>query len=251
MLEPALPLALLWQYTPEADTICPARLAAAAQKIVYEPSPLTTSEASDAFAIGRSKTADGGIIFSSDSHRPWEAVGTLSLAHEGGLAEFSGVRRDRRRDVFLRPQQRLRLGMDRGTSLHRGLLSNPNRKGSPPRLPVRWKASGMVAAPYRIKVRGAAPVTGEFEYSRHNGVLSPVVERRGDDAYVVSSAYFDQVGMGNAELYQMAHARTHADIKAALAPMDLYPANLILAGRDGTLQTSGPAVFRSVPTGWT
>jgi len=73
VLEPALPLALLWQYTLEADAICPARLAAAAaQKLVYEPSPLTTSEASDAFAIGRSKTADGGIIFSSDSHRPWE-----------------------------------------------------------------------------------------------------------------------------------------------------------------------------------
>jgi hypothetical protein len=62
-----------------------------------------------------------------------------------------------------------------------------------------------------------------------------VVERRGDDAFVISSAYFDQVGIGNGELYKMVHARTHADIKAALAPMALYPANLILAGRDGTI----------------
>ena len=33
VLEPALPLALLWQFTLEADAICPARLAAAAQKV--------------------------------------------------------------------------------------------------------------------------------------------------------------------------------------------------------------------------
>lgn len=52
---------------------------------------------------------------------------------------------------------------------------------------------------------------------------------------MISSAYFDQVGIGNGELYKMVHARTHADIKAALAPMALYPANLILAGRDGTI----------------
>jgi hypothetical protein len=86
VLEPALPLALLWQFTLEADAICPARLAAAAQKVLYQPSPLTTSEASDAFAIGRSKTADKGITFSSDSHHPrgGRRNPLLSLAHEGG-----------------------------------------------------------------------------------------------------------------------------------------------------------------------
>jgi acyl-homoserine lactone acylase PvdQ len=77
VLEPAFPLALLWQFTLEADAICPARMAAAAQKVVYQPSPLTTSEGSDAFAIGRSRTADKGITFSSDTHHPWENVGTL------------------------------------------------------------------------------------------------------------------------------------------------------------------------------
>ena len=107
VLEPALPLALLWQFTLEADAICPARLAAAAQKVVYQPSPLTTSEASDAFAIGRSKTADKGIIFSSDSHHPWEAVGTLFYPWrmKAGSLECADVRRDRHGDVFLRPQQ--------------------------------------------------------------------------------------------------------------------------------------------------
>ena len=68
-------------------------------------------------------------------------------------------------------------------------------------------------------------------------------------AYVVSSAYFDQVGIGNGELYEMAHAHTHADIKAALAPMDLYPANLILAGRDGTLLYIRPGRLPKRPDG--
>jgi hypothetical protein len=52
-----------------------------------------------------------------------------------------------------------------------------------------------------------------------------------------------------AELFEMAHARTHADIKAALAPMDLYPANLILAGRDGTLLYIRPGRLPKRPDG--
>ena len=125
----------------------------------------------------------------------------------------------------------------------------PTVKGDPRAYLFDGKLQRMVVTPYTINVRGAAPVTGEFEYTRHNGVLSPVVDRRGDDAFVVSSAYFDQVGMGNAELYEMAHARTHADIKAALAPMDLYPANLILAGRDGTLLYIRPGRLPKRPDG--
>ena len=251
MLEPALPLALLWQYTLEADAICPARLAAAAQKLVYEPSPLTTSEASDAFAIGRSKTADGGIIFSSDSHRPWEAVGTLFYPWrmKAGSLNFQAFDVAGAAMFFFGHSNDFAWGWTEGPRYTGDCYRIQTVKGDPRAYLFDGKLRRMVVTPYRINVRGAAPVTGEFEYTRHNGVLSPVVERHGDDAFVVSSAYFDQVGIGNGELYEMAHARTHADIKAALAPMDLYPANLILAGRDGTLLYIRPGRLPKRPDG--
>ena len=251
VLEPALPLALLWQFTLEADAICPARLAAAAQKVVYQPSPLTTSEASDAFAIGRSRTADGGIIFSSDSHHPWEVVGTLFYPWrmKAGSLDVQVFDVTGAAMFFFGHSNDFAWGWTEGPRYTGDCYRVPTVKGDPRAYLFDGKLQRMVVTPYTINVRGAAPVNGEFEYTRHNGVLSPVVERRGDDAFVVSSAYFDQVGMGNAELYQMAHARTHADIKAALAPMDLYPANLILAGRDGTLLYIRPGRLPKRPDG--
>jgi acyl-homoserine-lactone acylase len=251
VLEPALPLALFWQYTLEADAICPARLAAAAQKLAYDPSPLTTSEASDAFAIGRSKTADGGITFSSDSHHPWEAVGTLFYPWrmKAGSLNVQAFDVAGAAMFFFGHSNDFAWGWTEGPRYTGDCYCIKTVKGDPRAYLFDGKLQRMVVTPYRINVRGAAPVTGEFEYTRHNGVLSPVVERRGDDAFVVSSAYFDQVGLGNAELYEMAHARTHADIKAARAPMDLYPANLILAGRDGTLLYIRPGRLPKRPDG--
>jgi acyl-homoserine-lactone acylase len=251
VLEAALPLALFWQWTLEADAICPARLAAAAQKVVYQPSPVTTSEASDAFAIGRSKTADGGIIFSSDSHHPWELVGTLFYPWrmKAGSLDVQVFDVTGTAMFFFGHSNDFAWGWTEGPRYTGDCYRVPTVKGDPRAYLFDGKLQHMVVTPYTINVRGATPVKGEFEYTRHNGVLSPVVDRRGDDAFVVSSAYFDQVGMGNAELYQMARARTHADIKAALAPMDLYPANLILAGRDGTLLYIRPGRLPKRPDG--
>jgi acyl-homoserine-lactone acylase len=251
VLEPALPLALLWQYTLEADAIFPARQAAAAKKLVYEPSRLTTSEASDAFAIGRGKTADGGIIFSSDSHRPWQAVGTLFYPWrmKAGSLNFQAFDVTGAAMFFFGHSNDFAWGWTEGPRYTGDCYRIPTVKGDPRAYLFDGKLQRMVVMPYRINVRGAAPVTGEFEYTRHNGVLSPVVERHGDDAFVVSSAYFDQVGIGNAELYKMVHARTYADIKAALVPMALYPANLILAGRDGTLLYIRPGRLPKRPDG--
>ena len=251
VLEPALPLALLWQFTLEADAICPARLAAAAQKVLYQPSPLTTSEGSDAFAIGRSKTVDKGITFSSDSHHPWEAVGTLFYPWrmKAGSLNVQAFDVAGAAMFFFGHSNDFAWGWTEGPRYTADCYRIPTVKGDPRAYLFDGKLQRMVVTPYTINVRGAAPVNGEFEYTRHNGVLSPVVERRGDDAFVVSSAYFDQVGMGNAELFEMAHARTRADIKTALAPMALYPANLILAGRDGTLLYIRPGRLPKRPDG--
>jgi acyl-homoserine-lactone acylase len=251
VLEPAMPLALLWQFTLEAGRICPARLAAAAQKVVYSPSPLTTSEGSDAFAIGRSRTADKGITFSSDSHHPWEAVGTLFYPWrmKAGSLNVQVFDVTGTAMFFFGHSNDFAWGWTEGPRYTGDCYRIPTVKGDPRAYLFDGKLQRMVVTPYTINVRGTAPVNGEFEYTRHNGVLSPVVDRRGDDAFAVSSAYFDQVGMGNAELFEMAHARTHADIKTALAPMDLYPANLILAGRDGTLLYIRPGRLPKRPDG--
>src|SRR5258705_2119498 len=107
----------------------------------------------------------------------------------------------------------------------------------------------MVREPYRLEVRGGPAVTGVFEYTRHNGVLSPVVERRGADAYAVSFSQMADVGLEHAELYNMARAKSAAQLKVALAPMRLYTANLLVGGRDGTLLYIRPGKIPKRPAG--
>lgn len=234
-LEAAMPLAVFAQLISEGAQLCPAKVAAAQGAV--DPGEPQGAKGSDAWVIGHTRTADGGVIFSSDSHGPWKAIGTLFYPWRmkaGSLDlqayEATGTA------MFLF-----------GNTPHFawGWTEAPRYPGDCYR--VRTDASDASAylfdgkprhfesVAFSIAVHGAPAVTGTFEYTRHNGVLSPVVERRGNDAYVASLSSIERVGLEHGELYRMAHAQQRSELKAALAEMSLYPANLMIGGADGTL----------------
>lgn len=64
-----------------------------------------------------------------------------------------------------------------------------------------WKT--MMAREETIPVRGGGPVTVVFEYTRHNGILCPVVARRDGKAYVLCTAYMHDAGTMDEELYRL------------------------------------------------
>lgn len=79
-----------------------------------------------------------------------------------------------------------------------------------------------------------------FSSTRITTACSPVEERTADSLYVVSYAQADRMGLGAGQYYQMAKARTRVEFEAALAGGDLYPANLVAAGADGTVLFARP-----------
>jgi acyl-homoserine lactone acylase PvdQ len=92
----------------------------------------------------------------------------------------------------------------------------------------------------KFDVAGGQPVERILEYTRHNGLLSPVVARRGQVAFVASAADMDRAGLVHEEIYRMNFARSTGG-DAALATMSIFPQNLIIGDAAGhVLYPRGP-----------
>lgn len=84
-----------------------------------------------------------------------------------------------------------------------------------------------------IAVKDSATVTRTFEYTRHNGVLSPVVARADGKAWVVSTSYMHDAGLFDEEVYRMNRARNVAELKDAMRLLGMFPQNIMAGDRHG------------------
>jgi acyl-homoserine-lactone acylase len=73
----------------------------------------------------------------------------------------------------------------------------------------------------------------EFEYTHHNGVLSPVVARQGRIAYVVSASQMNDAGLLDDEMYRMNKAASVAEVRKAMRSLGMYPQNILVADDRG------------------
>jgi acyl-homoserine-lactone acylase len=197
---------------------------------------------SNAWAIAGARTADGRVLFESDSHGPIEAYGTLFYPYRIKAADLDvTVIAPAGTALFLFGYSpHFAWGITEGPRFPADCYRVAVEPGSPTQFRYDGRLQKMTVIPYKIAVNGAAPVQGSFEYTRHNGVTSPVVAREGALAYVVSYASADRIGRWAGEYYLMAKARSRAELEAALAPLDAYPANLVIGGADGTIMYLRP-----------
>src|SRR5690606_31051562 len=71
------------------------------------------------------------------------------------------------------------------------------------------------------------------EYTRHNGVLSPVVARQGPIAYAVSMSQMHDAGLFDEEIYRMNRARSLSELRDALGTLGQLPQNLMAIDEQG------------------
>jgi acyl-homoserine lactone acylase PvdQ len=233
-LEPAMPLAAFTQLVAEAAQICPSRITAYESKSPPRAEPAL--KGSNAWVAGPSRVADGGVLFSSDSHGPWSAIGTLFYAWrmKAGDFDFQAFEPTGTAMPFFGHSRHFAWGWTEGPRFAGDCYRVETLADDSSRYRFDQEVRRFETLPYRVEVKGAAPLTGQFEYTRHNGVLSPVVERRGRNAFVASYSSIDRVGLGHGRMYKMAKAQSRAELRAELAAMDIYPANLLIGGADGT-----------------
>jgi acyl-homoserine-lactone acylase len=105
--------------------------------------------------------------------------------------------------------------------------------------PRRYRYDGewreMETRAITIEVEGGNPVERVFEYTRHGGVLSPVVARKGDRAWVVSVAAMHDAGLLDQEIHRMNHARNVAEVRSAMELLGMFPQTVIAGDRAGGL----------------
>ena len=214
-LEPAMPIAMLPWIVNEASRVCDARRAEDAKPPTSAAT--TASRATDhdeygplggsnAWAISGSRTADGGVIFESDSHGPIETFGTLFYPYriKAGKVDFVAHAPSGTALFFFGHSPYFGWGITEGPRFPADCYRIKVEHDSPQEFLYDGRKQKMTVVPYRIAVKGGQPVTGVFEYTHHNGVLSPVVARDGDVAYAVSYASAERIGLGSAEYYRMA-----------------------------------------------
>jgi acyl-homoserine lactone acylase PvdQ len=246
-LEPALPAAFYAMlFHAEGQNACDGKLpkpASAAPKGMH---------GSNAWALTPARTSTGGAIFAADSHSdielfggffyPWRMkAGPLDVFADGitGMA------------VLMKGHSRhYAWAWTEGKRFVADCYELQTLKDDPRSYRFDGAIRRIEAKPYRIAVRGAAPVEGEFEYTRHNGVLSPVVARDGERAWVSSPTYAGRAGFADDQMRRVALAADRRELEAALQGQDLYPANLLLAGADGSVLYIRPGRVPVRPAGW-
>jgi acyl-homoserine-lactone acylase len=240
-LEPALPLALFDSQVKEAAGVCDARRSADRAATKTAARAASDSQqwplgASNAWVVAPSRTADGHVIFESDSHSPVEGYGMAFYPYRikaGDLDvtvfEPSGTAR-----FLFGYSPHFAWGITEALRYPADCYRVTVEPASPRKFKYDDRIQTMRTVPYTIAIKGEPAIHGTFEYTNHNGVSSPVVAREDNVAYVVSYASADRVGLGAGEYYRFAKARTRADLEAALEQRDAYPANAVFGGADGT-----------------
>ena len=242
-LEPALPLGISSLFMLLSSV-------AACQSAIEAPG---SGSGSNVWALPARRMKEGAAVFSSDSHGVTEDANGTFLAptriKAGAL------------DAWLLDVPGAVMGL-KGHSRHYGWgwAEGPRRpgdcivleteKGNPRTYLYDGKPVEMTVEPYVIAVQGGDTVRGEFEYTNHNGVMSPVVHRAGSKAYAVSVTYMGRAGKAHIQFRDMLLATNDAEMDKALAETEIYPANLVYAGSDGTINYIRPGRLPVRPAGY-
>jgi acyl-homoserine-lactone acylase len=192
------------------------------------------SMASNGFAVSPWRTSDNTVIHLADSHVPFDGdVRAFEFRLHAGRLNVSGFSAT---------------GLVLPVTAHTFDVAWGETAGGPdvadcyavtvdPGHPRRFKYDGawqqMEVKSITVKVKGQPPVTREVEYTHHNGMLCPVIARKGNIAYVISSPYMDQCGMLEEQLYLMAQAKDMEQFKQALSLLGFMSQNLIAGSADG------------------
>lgn len=235
-LEPALPIAQMSLMTMlEFARFCDARLPSALVKTANLEMP---NQGSNAWVAGGSRTEDGAVYFSSDSHGALELdFGTLfyNWRMKAGNLDVLSFDVAGSASFFFAHSSHYGWGWTEGKRSVADCYAVKTGPGRPDTYAHDDTVRTIKSLPYEISIKGEAARTGVFEYTDHNGVLSPVIRREGDVAYVVSSPYFGRSGLAAGTYYRMATATNREQFTKALSEREIYSANLLAGGADGLL----------------
>jgi len=201
-----------------------------------EPTRLVTAQsgkqgASNGWAVAPQRSAEGALILSADPHSDI-ATGAFYEYHiDAGSLKSAGFAMGPL--LWQAHNGQISWAMTTGApdviDCYEVLLDpdNPQRY----RYDDQWQT--MIVKKVMVKVAGESGTERKLEYTRHNGILSPVVARKDGKAYVLCSAYMHQAGALDEEIYQMNLANSAEAVREVMHSLGMFPQNLIIGDRYG------------------
>lgn len=210
--------------------------------------------ASNAWVIMPSRTSFKAAAHLADSHGPWGGPGEMyQVRVNAGRLNFFGT------GVLGLPftLSGHSTGLAWTTSNARHDVTDCYEIETDPADPRRYQYDGqwksMVVRTVSIPVKGGAPVTRVYEYTEHNGALSPVVGRSGTKAYALSTPYWGASEKLDQQVYVQHLARDADEFMAAQDILGLWPNNQMVADSKGNVQyiRAGRIPIRAEGYDWT
>jgi acyl-homoserine-lactone acylase len=239
-LDPTLPLAVLNSALWGVDEIegvedCTRGGVSVARENQTDPKvPGGLSEASNEWVVMPSRTADHVVIHLADSHVPFDGeVRAFEFRLHAGTLDLAGFSGDGLVLPVAAHNRNVAWAMTMGGPDVADCYAVDVDHSNPRRYLFDGEWQQMTTRRVTIQVKGSAPITREFEYTQHNGVLSPVVARRGDTAYVVSSAYMGQAGLIHRQLYRMDLSKNIAEFRQAMSILGMFSQNIMAGSSEG------------------
>ncbi len=243
-LEPALPLAAA-SMVMVTSSVC--------RTILSERQVITSGlDGSNIWAFPAKRMKENAAVFSSDSHSDIEwQFGTFFASARINAGRLDAWQLDVPGMVLgLKGHSRnYAWGWSEGPRRPADCIVVETLKNNPTSYLYDGKLQKMQVHPYVIEVKGEEPIRGNFEYTYHNNVLSPVILREGNKAFAQSSAYMDRAGFAHKQFREMFLATDKASMRKALEAREIYPANLIYAGADGSIAYIRPGRIPRRPKG--
>lgn len=187
--------------------------------------------ASNEWVLAPWRTAGGNTIVLSDPHGEVDGQFVFEVRLHAGDLEFAGF------TVAAMPllvqTRRVSWGMTTGAPSVADCYEVTLEPGRQDRFRYDGALQRLVEERVRIEVKGASPVNRTLTYTRHNGILSPVVGRKDGKVWVVSTSYMDRAGDFDEEVYRMVRARNVAEVKEAMRRQGMFPQNVMVGDAAG------------------
>jgi acyl-homoserine-lactone acylase len=223
---------LLWLSYQAGDGLAKCRASGAKLAAVHESGLANRSvAASNEWVVAPWRSADHATIVLSDPHGGVDGQFVYEFRMHAGRAEMAGYAMGAM--PLLIQTRRVSWGMTTGAPSVADCYEVALEPGRTDRYLYDGKSMPIVQEKIRILVKDSTPVERTLEYTRHNGIVSPVVARADGKIWVVSTSYMHQAGDFDEEVYRMSLARNVHEVQQAMRIQGMFPQNVMVGDAEG------------------
>lgn len=189
--------------------------------------------ASNAWVMGPARTANRALMLVADPHVEVQSTAYYEYRLHAGDVDAAGFALGPL--LWQSHNQDVAWGMTTGNTDMWDCYAVEVDPENPSRYEFDGEMQDMLQIEETFDVAGRPPHVEVFEYTQHNGVLSPVVARDGNMAYVVSTSQMHDSGVLDNEIREMIVARDVWELQKAMGTLGMFPQNIVAGDSSGNM----------------